>query len=330
MLYRPFLHYMTSSADEQPDSTQVYASLCIRACLQIVHLNAELLDSDLTPNVNWTTAHPMMTSLFTLLYVVLECPDDERASTTIEELALGRKVLGVLARYDYGAYRCKTVLTVLRTHGKTGMEITDTFEVLIARLPNQFKYIRERLQAFEDNPRKLVQTRKSGIVEEPLSNFKFSSMGSFNTSSSEADSSQSNPAYRDLPPGQQHPVFNRYTVVNFAATTGQSAPPPQMNYSMNQPGPYASSDCTDVQIMTQSDNSALASHFEYSINSTTNGYIEAQPFSLMPNRAVNQFGGNAIHGNIGPDGLGSENLSVQDIFSLVDIDGYEDGIFGYD
>ena len=85
-----------------------------------MQLNAELLDSDLTPAVNWTVSHPMMSALFTLLYVVLECPDDKIASTAINDFAVGRRVLGVLARYDYAAYRFRSVLTVTCSYGNTG------------------------------------------------------------------------------------------------------------------------------------------------------------------------------------------------------------------
>jgi hypothetical protein len=113
-LYRPFLHYMASSSDDQPTNRDLsaYAVRCIGACQEIVYLNKELLDTELAPVADWTSTHMMLSAVLTLLYVVLDSQPDAQAERISRDLAMGLKVVDIHARYSFAANRCKTVLTV--------------------------------------------------------------------------------------------------------------------------------------------------------------------------------------------------------------------------
>ena len=113
-LYRPFLHYLTSSRQEQSSSRNfsLYAAESINAAQSILHLNQELLESGTQAVVNWTTTNMVLSSILTLLYVVLDSGDSQRAEIMFEDILIGRRLIDNLARYGFAANRARTFLTV--------------------------------------------------------------------------------------------------------------------------------------------------------------------------------------------------------------------------
>jgi hypothetical protein len=77
-----------------------------------VHLNKELLDTELAPVADWTITHMMLSTVLTLLYVVLDSQPDAQIERVSRDLAMGLRVVDIRARYSFAANRCKTVLTV--------------------------------------------------------------------------------------------------------------------------------------------------------------------------------------------------------------------------
>lgn len=157
--------------------------------------------------------------------------------------------------------------------------------------------------------------------------YKSSSIPASKPSSSAAEKSQSRPAHHGPKINQQQLAFKNYTV---ASAAGQSAPSFQSHNLADQAELHAPVPSTEAPYVTQPSNSNPSSYSDHSIDKPANDYIEAQPFSFMPSRAVDQLGSDVTHKDNTLEGLESEDQLIQDIFSLVDVDNYGDWMFGYE
>lgn len=115
MLYRPFLHYLSRSKDDERSRTDL--SSCAAACVKVsqntIHLNEDMCRRGVPIGAYWTAVHMTNASILSLIYVVLDPTNIDGAETIFKDMATGRKVLDVLARHSTAADRCRTVLKVV-------------------------------------------------------------------------------------------------------------------------------------------------------------------------------------------------------------------------
>lgn len=119
-LYRPFLHYLkaseASAQDEQSSGPYEKASVCARACIdtshEIIHLSYDMCRRGILRGAYWHVAHMLLSSILVLMYIVFDSRNESRMDAMFKDIAIGRKVMILLARYGVAAVRGNTLLTV--------------------------------------------------------------------------------------------------------------------------------------------------------------------------------------------------------------------------
>jgi hypothetical protein len=119
-LYRPFLHYLKTSTRENQslgsyEKTSAYAAACITTCHEIIHFSYDICRRGHLFGAYWNVTHMIFGSILALMYMVLDSRNEKGMDAIFKDIAIGRKVLVLLARYGIAAARGKTMLTVSAT-----------------------------------------------------------------------------------------------------------------------------------------------------------------------------------------------------------------------
>ncbi|KAL4863387.1 hypothetical protein BDV12DRAFT_177557 [Aspergillus spectabilis] len=115
-LHRPFLHYLTG-AFKGPSASrkdfQKYASACIEASRNIIHLGEDMYRNGLLFGAEWRIAHMILTAALSLLYPPLSDRTSILATSVLTDLKVAKMLLNILRPYCVRARRGHLVLTVL-------------------------------------------------------------------------------------------------------------------------------------------------------------------------------------------------------------------------
>jgi hypothetical protein len=127
-LFRPFLHYLTASTREHQspasyDKTSAYATACRTTCHEIIGLSYDMCKQGIMRGAYWSVTHVIFGSILALMYIVLDSHDEKGMDSIFKDIAIGRKVLALLAEYGIAAARSKTMLTVSATSPFTQLRI---------------------------------------------------------------------------------------------------------------------------------------------------------------------------------------------------------------
>ncbi len=116
MLYRPFLHYVSSKHTEgKPVDERSYAcaAACVSVSRNIVHITAEMQRRGLLIGAYWFTMYTTFFAILSLAFFVLENPTKRGTEEILANASAGRDALKALARTSMAADRCSQTLTGL-------------------------------------------------------------------------------------------------------------------------------------------------------------------------------------------------------------------------
>ena len=111
MLYRPFLHYVSERgcAGENIDNrSYAYAAACISVSRNIIHITTEIKRRDLL--FGWISMYTTFFSIISLVYFVLENPDEDESQKILANANDGKDALIGFRRGSMTADRCSTAL----------------------------------------------------------------------------------------------------------------------------------------------------------------------------------------------------------------------------
>lgn len=112
LLYRPFLHYVSSrahTAGHEP-SSQACAAACVHVSRNIIHIVASMNQNGLLVGSYWFT---MYTSFFAVLSLVFYALENAGISQEVmRDAIVGRQTLAALAKRSMAADRCTATLSV--------------------------------------------------------------------------------------------------------------------------------------------------------------------------------------------------------------------------
>ncbi|RAL15607.1 Zn(II)2Cys6 transcription factor [Aspergillus homomorphus CBS 101889] len=123
-LYRPFVHYLRGSHNEE-QGVQKYALAGIRASCNIIRLAQDMHRHGLLFGSQWRVAHMLSTSALTLLYALLICKASKMAQFLKTELDIARVMLIALRPYCIHSQRTHIALTILTTAFSHGSKLQE-------------------------------------------------------------------------------------------------------------------------------------------------------------------------------------------------------------
>ncbi|RDW71274.1 hypothetical protein BP6252_07837 [Coleophoma cylindrospora] len=113
MLYRPFLHYVSSKAcvgRTVDDRSYACAAACVSVSRNVVHITAEMKRRGLLIGAYWFTMYTTFFSILSLLFFVLENPDKPGTTEILADAMAGKDALQGLAKRSMAADRCASAL----------------------------------------------------------------------------------------------------------------------------------------------------------------------------------------------------------------------------
>ncbi len=117
VLYRPFLHYVSQDCRSKATDKRSYA--CAAACVSIsrnvVHITGEMKRRGLLIGAFWFTMYTTFFAILSLVFFILENPDDPTSQDLLRDAYHGKETLASLAKRSMAADRCTTTLTVCCT-----------------------------------------------------------------------------------------------------------------------------------------------------------------------------------------------------------------------
>ncbi|PUU80439.1 fungal-specific transcription factor domain-domain-containing protein, partial [Tuber borchii] len=114
MLYRPFLHYISRPKNEGCDE-RPYASAanCVNVSRKIVHTAGEMGRLGILNGAYWFTMYTCFFSVITLVYFVLENPEEITSLAVLRDAEMGRELLASMRDRSQAAKRCSVALAAL-------------------------------------------------------------------------------------------------------------------------------------------------------------------------------------------------------------------------
>ncbi|KAE8147185.1 fungal-specific transcription factor domain-containing protein [Aspergillus avenaceus] len=115
-LYRPFLHYLTTSTSAQAgaqDHFPTYASKCVDASCTIIRLAQDMYHRGLFPGVQWDIANVILAASLTMLYMALAKKGPSIQQMALTELNAAREIMILLEPYSKLAKRISTAVKLL-------------------------------------------------------------------------------------------------------------------------------------------------------------------------------------------------------------------------
>ncbi|KAI9846113.1 MAG: hypothetical protein M1837_004369 [Sclerophora amabilis] len=141
MLYRPFLHYVSQGASTQAIDKRSYAcaAACVSVSRNIIHITSDMKRRSLLIGAYWFTMYTTFFAILSLVFFVLENPDNPGSPEILKDAVEGRDTLASLAKRSIAADRCTATLAVSLTRS---IELT----LVLTVLQNLFEQLPERLR----------------------------------------------------------------------------------------------------------------------------------------------------------------------------------------
>ncbi|KAF2449753.1 hypothetical protein P171DRAFT_199257 [Karstenula rhodostoma CBS 690.94] len=113
LLYRPFLHYVSSSERSKASVDQrafACASACISVSRNIIHISAEMKKRGLLVGAYWFSMYTTFFSVISIIYFVLENPTSQTSRELFRDAVEGKELLDYFAKRSLAADRCSETL----------------------------------------------------------------------------------------------------------------------------------------------------------------------------------------------------------------------------
>lgn len=116
VLYRPFLHHAFYSSPNSVIDKRSYAcaAACVGVSRNIIHITAEMKRKGLLIGAYWFTMYTTFFAILSLVFYVLEIPQNVTSQDILREASQGKEILASLANRSMAADRCTKSLTVCR------------------------------------------------------------------------------------------------------------------------------------------------------------------------------------------------------------------------
>lgn len=115
VMYRPFLHYVSSGVQARGIDKRSYAcaAACVSVSRNVVHITAGMYKRRFLNGSFWFTMYTTYFAILSLIFFVLENPDSPTAKDGVLKDALeGKNTLAGLAKKSMAADRCSQSLNV--------------------------------------------------------------------------------------------------------------------------------------------------------------------------------------------------------------------------
>lgn len=113
VMYRPFLHYVSSSCQNVDKRSYACAAACVSVSRNVVHITAGMYKRRFLNGSFWFTMYTTYFAILSLIFYVLENPDSPTAKDGVLKDALeGKNTLAGLAKKSMAADRCSQSLNV--------------------------------------------------------------------------------------------------------------------------------------------------------------------------------------------------------------------------
>ncbi|KAG9246269.1 fungal-specific transcription factor domain-containing protein [Calycina marina] len=120
MLYRPFLHYVVpgrgSKGKKTNDRSYACAAAGVSVSRNIVHITSEMKRRGLLIGAFWFTMYTTFFAIISLVFFVLENPDEPGSKEILADAIAGKEALKGLAKRSQAADRCTDALRTLFEH----------------------------------------------------------------------------------------------------------------------------------------------------------------------------------------------------------------------
>ncbi|KAI9717750.1 MAG: hypothetical protein M1812_004479 [Candelaria pacifica] len=115
VLYRPFLHYVSQNRQSKSIDKRSYAcaAACVSVSRNVVHITGEMKRRGLLIGAFWFTMYTTFFAILSLVYFILENPDDPTNEGLLRDAYHGKETLASLAKRSMAADRCTTTLSTL-------------------------------------------------------------------------------------------------------------------------------------------------------------------------------------------------------------------------
>ena len=122
MVYRPFLHYVSSDVQLKNEDKRSYAcgAACVSVSRNIVHLTGEMKRKGLLIGSYWFYMYSTFSAVISLVFFLLENPQSETSAAILRDAHEGRDTLAGLAKRSLAADRCSRHLMVSKSGGTFG------------------------------------------------------------------------------------------------------------------------------------------------------------------------------------------------------------------
>lgn len=114
LLYRPFLHYVSSTYKDNTTDQRAFAcaSACVSVSRNIIHITSEMRRRGLLAGAYWFSMYTTFFAIVSILYFVLENPNSPTSLELLRDAAEGKEVLAYFAKRSMAADRCSSALNV--------------------------------------------------------------------------------------------------------------------------------------------------------------------------------------------------------------------------
>ncbi|KAF2837783.1 hypothetical protein M501DRAFT_920741, partial [Patellaria atrata CBS 101060] len=115
MLYRPFLHYISSTAGSSAVDQRSFkcAAACVSVSRNIIHITAEMKRQNLLVGAYWFAMYTTFFAIISLVFYAIENPDSSASQNVLRDAIEGKETLAQLAKYSMAADRCNATLSAL-------------------------------------------------------------------------------------------------------------------------------------------------------------------------------------------------------------------------
>lgn len=113
-LYRPFLHYVSRDIQAKSVDKRSYACAmtCVSVARNIIHLSADMKQKGLLMGSYWFYMYTTFFAIISLVFYVLENPNDPTSVEVLRDAHEGRDTLAGLAKRSLAARKCTKALAV--------------------------------------------------------------------------------------------------------------------------------------------------------------------------------------------------------------------------
>jgi hypothetical protein len=114
LLYRPFLHYVSQSYNNNTVDGRAFAcaSACVNVSRNIIHISTEMRKRGLLAGAYWFSMYTTFFAIVSILYFVLENLTSPTSFELLRDAVEGKEVLAYFAKRSLAADRCSAALKV--------------------------------------------------------------------------------------------------------------------------------------------------------------------------------------------------------------------------